>query len=170
MPVRMIYGLKMLYAGFLLGVLYLETLLLGFDVTYTLTALAGSIAGALMLTYYSTGITPLERVLKVCASAIAGIIIGAAVVEYFQIKSIAYIGAVFFLTAFLALTFLHALLVVTDKNATGVVTTIFQKIFRINNDTVQKETKIVTTEATRKELQAVHDSQITETVEGEKVI
>lgn len=159
---------KLFSIALLSALLFADAIFLGLDQQRLVVALISALSGSFVLTWYRQGISWSDKVIKTLSSSLGGFFIGAALNKYFGVESIEYFGSVFFLTSFLVLIFLRSLLTVAEKNATGIVTTIFQRAFRTaNNDTV-KQTKIITTEATERELKAAHEKVIADNTVKDK--
>lgn len=174
MPVRILslsltmpLFLKTTYTILLLWLLWIDAVFLGLDQEQIVVALVGSLCGSLTLNYFRKSTRGLERILKIIMSAIGGIFIGTAINKYFNVESIQYIGATYFLTSFVILIFLRAILGLTEKNASGIVTTIFQRVFKIDNEGIQKETRIETQGATSHEIKDAHKDAIAHETEKE---
>ena len=94
------------------------------------TALSGSVAGSLVLTYFQRE-SWLEMVFKVTCSSLSGLFCGAFCQEYLKLEKIAYIGFNYFLASLLSLVVLRALLSTTEKNAVGWVKESVQRVFNL---------------------------------------
>lgn len=119
----------------LLTLMFLDAIYLGMDWERLLVAITSSIAGAFTLTFYRKSLNLSEKVIKILSASLGGFFIGAAVAEYLGLQKLNYMGAAFYLTSFLILVFLRALLSVTERNATGIVATIYNKI-NVKNSTI----------------------------------
>lgn len=153
--------IKTFYGLWLCVLLVTDAALLGLSPIQVAIALIGALSGGFMLNYFSSGELPLStRVLKTIMSAIGGVFIGAAIRRYLNAESDEYIGAIFFITSFLILIFLRALLKVSETNATGIVTNIVSKVTQTGADTTEKETQIVTTSVTPAKIDEVQQEAV----------
>lgn len=145
-----------------------DAVFLGYDNEHLIAALIGSVSGSFILTYYRQGISWSDKIIKTLASALGGLFAGAVINTYFNINVIQYFTFIFFFASFLVLIFLRSVLTVAEKNATGIVTVIAQKIFRAGGVVEEKRTEIVTTKATKGEVAKAHEAHVlseTETAE-----
>lgn len=163
----MLIGLKVLQTTLLTGLLFLDAIFLGYDWPHLTAALVGVLSGSFILIYYRQGVSRWDRVLKIVSSSLGGIFIGAALNHYFKVESIEYFGLMFVFASFLTLTIMHAVLSTAETNADGIVTTIFQRVFNPSSNVIQKETKVITTVATPKDLKEAHTGHIAETIKNE---
>ena len=164
---RMTIG-KYLHISFMFALLFFDAVLLDLDKAQIAVALIGTLSGAFVLTYYRKELTWTDRILKMLASALGGMFVGTALNTYLgyigtEKDNLAYAGVIWFISSFLVLVILRALLSVTEKNASGVVTTIAKKIFP-TYDGVETQTQIVTTAANPSEIKQVHKEVLDEEV------
>lgn len=158
-------AVKGLYTILLAALLFTDAVFLGLDREQIIIALIGALSGSFLLQRFRQPKNGwYEKGVNVFSSAIAGLFIGAAVVRYFSIEAIQYMGAAFFLTSFLVLIFLKALFSVSESNAKGIVTTVLRGYLKIDNQVVEKKTKIITTGASKKEIQTAHESVVKDEV------
>jgi uncharacterized membrane protein YfcA len=151
---------KYLHVSFMFALLFFDAILLDLDKAQIAVSLIGTISGAFVLTYYRKELTWTDRLLKMLASALGGMFVGTALNSYLgfigtQNDNLSYAGVVWFIASFLVLVILRAILALTEKNASGVVTTIAKKILP-TFDGVETKTEIVTTGATVEEVKHVH--------------
>lgn len=158
------YVVKGFYTVLLTALLLTDAVFLGLGQEQIIVALIGALSGSFLLQRFRKATGYFERAVNVFSSAIAGLFIGAAIIKYFNIEAIQYVGATFFLTSFLVLIFLKALFSVSESNAKGIVTTILRSYLKIDNQVVEKKTKVITTGATDKEIKKVHEQIVTDTV------
>lgn len=151
---------KYLHISFMFALLFVDAVLLDLDTAQIAVALIGTLSGAFVLTYYRKELSWKDRILKILASALGGMFVGTALNTYLghigtERDNLSYAGVVWFIASFLVLVVLRALLSVTEKNASGVVTTIAKKFFP-TQDGLGTETKIVTTAANPQEIKEAH--------------
>lgn len=156
---------KYLHISFMFALLFFDAVLLDLDKAQIAVALIGTLSGAFVLTYYRKELTWTDRILKMLASALGGMFVGTALNTYLgyigtkEDDNLAYAGVIWFISSFLVLIILRALLSVTEKNASGVVTTIAKKVFP-TYDGVETQTQIVTTAANPKEIKEAHNEAV----------
>lgn len=155
---------KTLKVVLLAGLLFLDAVFLGMNPEQLVTAIFGVLSGSFILTYYRKGLSMSDRVIKILCSSLGGLFVGAAANQYFRVESLPYFGIIYFLSSFLVLIFLRAILSVTEKNATGIVTAIVSRKFKLENDGVAQQTKIVTSGASQKDLKTVHENVTKEAI------
>lgn len=156
---------KYFHVSFMFALLFFDAVLLDLDQAQIAVALIGTLSGSFVLTYYRKELTWTDRILKMLASALGGMFVGTALNVYLGYigtakDNLAYAGVVWFLSSFLVLVILRALLSVTEKNASGVVTTIAKKVFPTFDGGAVETQKIVTTAASPREIEKVHDTAI----------
>jgi hypothetical protein len=155
---------KYLHISFMFALLFFDAVLLDLDKAQILVALIGTLSGAFVLTYYRKELTWTDRILKMLASSLGGMFVGTALNTYLgyigtERDNLAYAGVIWFIASFLVLVILRALLSATEKNASGVVTTIAKKIFP-TFDGVETKTEIVTTAASASEIKQAHKDAV----------
>lgn len=111
-----------------------NTLVLGLDWQYVAIAAGGSFSGAIILAYFRRDDRKGEQVFKTLCAAIAGIVTGAAIEEWFDPMNPKAILGLFFMSGLLSLAMLRALLNLTEKNAAEISRSMLQRIFNLKLD------------------------------------
>lgn len=98
---------------------------------FMVIACIGSIFGAITLGYFRREKNNIETVLKILISVMTGLVIGAAIEEYYKISNIKYQLINYFLAGLLSLAFLRALVRLTEKNAASIIQTAIARLLGI---------------------------------------
>lgn len=109
-----------LYLG---GVFVLNT-----QIEYIFTIMGASLAGAIVLAYFRRDRDHKEIFFKTACAAICGLVSGSVIARYYQVESMEYVAAIYFIASLLALFFIKGLLSVTEQNASGLIVTVIQRI------------------------------------------
>ena len=104
-------------------------------------AVGGSVSGAIILAYLRQDGRWLEQFFKVATSAIAGLVLGTVVIEYFVITAPAFRLGVFFTSSLLSLVVLRSLLTLTENNIADVLKSLVQRIFNLKTPEEKKRRK-----------------------------
>lgn len=130
-----------------------NTLLLGLDWEYVAIAAGGSFSGAIILAYFRRDDRKGEQIFKTLCAAIAGIVTGAAVEEWFDLTNPKATIGLFFMSGLLSLAMLRALLNLTEKNAAEISRSMLQRIFnlKVEEDRRRKRRREHVTNETKKE-------------------
>lgn len=147
MPTRILEHLKFTFDVFLITFLYIGGLFaISNEMLHTIIICGASVSGALVLAYFRRERNTKEIFFKSACAAISGLVCGVIVVRRWEITSIEYeIGAHFF-SSLLSFFLIKGLLNVTEQNASGIVTTIIQRIFSVNGNQVNATKEIVKTD------------------------
>lgn len=94
-------------------------------------AAGGSFSGSIVLAYFRRDSRKVEQMFKTLASAICGLVLGAAVQEYFVVEGIRYTLLIYFMSGLLSLAILRAVLNATEKNAAMACKHLLQRILNL---------------------------------------
>lgn len=120
---RTIFDFIFLSTGLLLQVITLDA-----ELQAVVVAVVGSTCGAAILGYFRRERSTIETALKVLASTISGIFVGAAIEEYYGLSTPRYQLAVYFLSGILSITILRALVRLTEQNASEFCQEMLQRV------------------------------------------
>lgn len=106
-------------------------------------AVGGSLSGAMMLAYFRRDNTFWELFLKVCSSAIGGLVLGTVLQEYLNIEPPAYKLGLFFFSSLLALGTIGAMLSIADKNLAAVLKAVLQRLsgIKLENEVIRQDVR-----------------------------
>ena len=121
-----------------LGILLVSSIALSIRTEQIVLAIVGSLGGSLVLSYFRRE-EKFETVFKVLVSTIGGVFVGTAIIKYFELESLEYLGVVYFLTSFQLLIFLKAYLVFTESNALNLIKAFFQRLGKVEVKESKKE-------------------------------
>lgn len=125
--------------SFLAAVFLLNALVLDARYENILLAVSGSLAGALMLTYYRREKIKAEMAFKVLASAMGGIVFGSVAQAYFEITHPSYLLGLFFISSILSIALIKAVLNFTDQNASEFIKTVVHRMFGFEVKSVKEK-------------------------------
>lgn len=141
---------KMMFAQifkvlFFISLLIIEVLFFNIDANYAFRAVIGALVGGLVLNYFDVSkpnhqkITWLDATIKILLSSLSSLFLTPAVIKYFQVQDLDYVGVSYFLMSLVALVILKALYSLTEKNAKDVIINIFSRTLNIETKPQQKE-------------------------------
>ena len=120
----------------------LNALVLDAEWERLITAVVGSISGAIILAYFRRDPNKGEQVFKVLASAIGGLVLGTVLQKYLHIESEEYKLGLFFATSMLALVILRSLLSLTENNVAEVLRGVLQRVFNLRLETEKVKKRV----------------------------
>lgn len=124
--------MKPLLDALILSVVFIyNTAFLGLDWQYVAIAVGGSFSGAVILAYFRRDDRKAEQVFKTLCASISGIIVGAAIEEWFQMHSAKMVLIMFFLSGLLSLVMLRTLLGLTERNAAEICKDVLQRLLNL---------------------------------------
>lgn len=124
------FSMKFFDALIMSVVLAFNAVALEVDLRYIVLAFAGSLSGSLVLAYFRR-VRGRELLFKVVCSSTGGIVLGAAVQEYFAITNVKYVLFLFFVSSLLSLVVLGAFLSLTENNVTDLFRNFLQRVFNL---------------------------------------